>query len=101
MQLANKMKTPLLNTCSTGLSLWMYMALALILTLPALKAHAQYDAGSVLGEIHDATGAVLPGTTVTATNKDTGLTFTSVTGDGGQYEIPSLRTGKYKITAVH
>ena len=101
MQLANKMKTPLLNTCSTGLSLWMYMALALILTLPALKVHAQYDAGSVLGEIHDATGAVLPGTTVTATNKDTGLTFTSATGDGGQYEIPSLRTGKYKITAAH
>jgi hypothetical protein len=69
--------------------------------VPALKLHAQYDTGSVLGEIHDATGAVLPGTTVTAVNKDTSVSFTAVTGDAGQYEIPSLRTGKYKITATH
>jgi hypothetical protein len=84
-----------------GISLGMILTLVLFLTIPATRLYAQYDTGSVLGEIHDATGAVLPGTTVTAVNKDTGVTSTAVTGDGGQYEIPSLRTGKYKITATH
>jgi hypothetical protein len=90
-----------LRTAKNGrmfLGTWLVLALMLALT-PTL--HAQYDTGSVLGEIHDATGAVLPGTTVTALNKDTGATFTTVTGDSGQYEIPSLRTGSYKITAAH
>ncbi|MDR3724505.1 MAG: TonB-dependent receptor [Terracidiphilus sp.] len=84
-----------------GTSLGMLLALVLFLMIPATRLFAQYDTGSVLGEIHDATGAVLPGTTVTAVNKDTGVTSTAVTGDAGQYEIPSLRTGKYKITATH
>ena len=83
------------------ISLATCMALALFFSFFAPKLHAQYDTGSVLGEIHDATGAVVPGATVTALNKATGVTFTATTGDAGQYEIPSLRTGSYKVTASH
>ncbi|WP_420237701.1 TonB-dependent receptor domain-containing protein [Telmatobacter bradus] len=55
----------------------------------------------MLGEIHDATGAVLSGASITAVNRDTGVSFSTTSGDAGQYEIPSLRTGIYKITAAH
>ena len=82
-------------------SLGALLALAVALSFTAPRLHAQYDTGSVLGEIHDATGAVVQGATVTVLNKDTGAAFTTVTGEQGQYEIPSLRTGRYKITAAH
>jgi len=87
------------NWMRTSLGALLALAVALIFTAPRL--HAQYDTGSVLGEIHDATGAVVQGATVTVLNKDTGATFTTVTGEQGQYEIPALRTGSYKITASH
>ncbi|HEV2486774.1 MAG TPA: TonB-dependent receptor [Terracidiphilus sp.] len=83
------------------LSIWMYLAMALLLMFPALKAFAQYDTGSVVGEVHDATGAVLPGATVTVLNKNTGTSNTAVSGSAGQYEVPSLHTGNYKISAAH
>ena len=85
----------------SGWPLRLTLLFAFMLLLSPLRAHAQYDTGSVLGEIHDATGAVLPGTTVKAVNRDTGVSFSTTSGDAGQYEIPSLRTGVYKITATH
>jgi len=101
MQMASWFTSRKVKGSSGRQSLWMLLVLALYLAIPTTKLHAQYDTGSVLGEIHDATGAVLPGTTVTAVNKDTGVSSSAVTGDAGQYEIPSLHTGKYKITATH
>jgi len=104
-------RTQLLNVCKEArsnkvkfgmrISCWMYFVLALLLTFPATIAFAQYDTGSLVGAIHDATGAVLPGATVTVLNEDTGAAYTSVTGTEGQYEVPSLHTGRYKISAEH
>lgn len=62
---------------------------------------AQYDTGSLVGVIHDSTGAVLPGATVTVLNKATGAVFTTASGSAGEYEAPSLRTGVYRISAEH
>jgi hypothetical protein len=64
-------------------------------------AQAQYDTGTLLGLVHDATGAVIPGATVSVVNKATGAVFTAVAGNEGEYEVPSLHTGSYKITATH
>lgn len=79
------------------LSLW---ASALLLVLGQCALHAQYDTGSILGQIGDATGAALPGASITVENKSTGASFSAVSGSAGQYEIPSLHTGVYKITAA-
>ena len=79
---------------------WAYIAFALLLAIPTLKAHAQYDAGTIVGEIHDATGAALPGATVTVVNLATQGSYSVVSGSAGQYEVPSLHTGNYKISAV-
>ena len=67
----------------------------LFLILPAL-AYAQE--ATLAGTVTDATGAVLPGVTVTAVNEATGNTFTGVTDERGNYRIP-VRVGSYKVTA--
>ena len=78
-----------------------YIALALFLAFPALKAFAQYDSGALVGVVHDATGAVIPGANVSVVNKGTQAVFTVVSNDDGEYQVPSLHTGVYKITAEH
>lgn len=67
----------------------------IIVSFPVM-AYAQE--ASVTGAVKDATGAVLPGVTVTAVHQATGNTFQAVTDALGIYRIP-LRTGVYRITA--
>jgi len=81
--------------------LFLLWAGILLLVFGQTALLAQYDTGSVLGEIRDATGAVLSGATITVLNQDTGAVFTVLSGDSGQYEVPSLHTGKYRISAEH
>ena len=75
--------------------------MALLLVLPAHRAQAQYDTGSLVGVVHDATGAVIPGVKISVVSKATEAVFTAVSGSAGEYEVPSLHTGLYKITAEH
>jgi hypothetical protein len=49
------------------------------------------------GMVTDATGAVIPGATVTASNSSTGLTRTSVTSEAGEYRILLLPPGRYEV----
>ena len=69
-------------------------ALGVLFTLPA---HAQE--ASLGGTVTDATGAVLPGVTVTAVSEASGNTFESVTDERGQYRV-STRTGTFRVTAA-
>jgi hypothetical protein len=71
-----------------------------MLVLGQSQLHAQFDSGSLVGVVHDPTGAVIPGATVTVVNKSTGGVYTTTSGSAGEYEAPSLRTGTYKITAA-
>ena len=68
---------------------------AMLLALPVV-AHGQE--ATIIGTVTDATGAVLPGVTVTAVHEATGNRFTSVTDALGKYQIPA-RIGTYQITA--
>src|SRR5690242_20032005 len=68
----------------------------LCLLLSALPLFAQYGA-SIEGTVADATGAVVPGATVTATNEATGVSRNTVTGDAGFYHIAGLTPGNYTI----
>src|SRR5687768_454811 len=71
-----------------------FLILVMFLTLPAM-AFAQE--ATMTGTVTDATGAVLPGVTITAVNEATGNTFTGVTDERGIYRIP-LRVGTYRIS---
>ena len=45
----------------------------------------------------DASGALIPGVTITATQ--TGIVNTTVSNEAGAYQFASLQTGTYKVTA--
>jgi len=61
------------------------------------SAQAQFDTASVLGYVHDSSGAAIPGAKVTLVNLATAVE-TTVTADAqGQYEFTSVRIGQYKV----
>jgi hypothetical protein len=82
-----------------GLTWWLIAAMLLL--LPSARIMAQYDNGSLVGTIHDASGSVVAGAKISAVNTATGVSFTATSNSAGEYEVPSLRTGIYKITAEH
>jgi len=70
--------------------------LSLALTKPL---HGQGAVSEVNGTAADASGAVLPGVTVTLTEETTGLTRTVVTNDRGRFVAIALTPGLYTIKA--
>ncbi len=58
---------------------------------------AQSDNGSISGTVTDASGAVIPNATVTATNTGTTRTFTAKSDGRGTYIIPSVPVGTYHV----
>ena len=47
--------------------------------------------------VADASGGVLPGSTVTVTNRATNVTRTVTTNAAGQYVVPALPPGTYTV----
>ena len=70
--------------------------LALVLTEPL---HGQGAVSEVNGTAVDASGAVLPGVTVTLTEETTGLTRTVVSNDRGRFVAIALTPGRYAVKA--
>lgn len=81
--------------------------LALVLSLVAVVAAAAPlsaaqigTTATLTGVVHDDSGAVLPGVTVTATRAGTGVTQTVTTDGAGRYRLPLLPPGDYRLTAT-
>ena len=76
-------------------------ALTIVLTVvtPFVPAAEAQTAGTITGAVQDASGAVLPGVTVTVRNLGTGLVRTSTTGAEGRYGLPALPPGSYEVRA--
>jgi len=60
---------------------------------------AQSASGTFLGVVKDATGAVVPGATITIVNRDTGFRRELASNQVGEYEAPYIPLGSYTITA--
>src|SRR3972149_131369 len=71
-----------------------------LVALWAAQSWAQVTTGTILGTVKDQSDAVLPGATVMATNVETGISRTVVTGSRGEYRIPALGLGNYSVTAT-
>jgi hypothetical protein len=66
--------------------------------LPA-AGQSRATTADVEGTIVDSSNAVLPGVTVTTTNRETNLTRSTVTDGDGRYAIPALPPGVYDVRA--
>jgi len=75
------------------------LLVGLLMVALAAPAYAQRQLGAIQGTITDQTGSVLPGVTVTATNKGTGEVRTTVTNEAGIYRLQSLDPGAYDLLA--
>ena len=73
-------------------------ALAVAL-LTADGASAQDFRGAVTGRVMDQSGGVLPGVTVTVTNKETNVSNNTVTNETGTYSLLYLQPGAYTVSA--
>src|SRR5438552_11201223 len=60
---------------------------------------AQSDRGTITGTISDATGAVIPGASVVATNGETGAKYETISTETGNYTLTQLPPGVYSMSA--
>ncbi len=70
---------------------------ALTLLLFSASALAQTTAGRILGTLTDQSGAAVNGAVITVTDTQRGTTRTTTTDDTGNYVVPDLQPGTYKI----
>lgn len=67
---------------------------------PWAAAQTDVTTSRISGFVTDAEEAPLPGVTVTATNKETGLQVLGVTDERGFYRLLNLPTGTYDVNAT-
>ena len=64
-----------------------------------ISAHAQQATGSIAGTISDSSGAIVPGASVTISNKSTGAVRSMSTNAEGLFSAPGLEAGEYRMHA--
>src|SRR5437764_5522401 len=79
---------------------WGFVFSVFFLLLASVNAFAQAGAAQISGVVKDASGGVLPGVTVTATETDTGLKRDATTETDGSYTLLNLPPGPYRVEAM-
>ena len=77
-----------------------HLAAALLLSVAPVAGQSQAINGSIEGTIKDASGAVLPGVTVTLHHVDTARDRVVVTNANGIFRAPLLPLGTFKVSAA-
>lgn len=76
------------------------MRLLAILLVTAAGLSAQTASTQILGLVTDASGAVVPGATITAKRIETGDVRTTTSNETGNYIFPLVDSGTYEVTAT-
>jgi hypothetical protein len=74
--------------------------LTLALTI-VLSLVAQSDRGTITGTVTDPSGALIPGAKIALINVDTDTRSETVTTDTGNYTIPGVSAGNYRLRVEH
>lgn len=82
-----------------GMKVWLVLAVCLALCATTALAQTAGE-GAITGTVTDATGAVVPGATVTAHNDATGVETSRKTSSAGVYQISPLIVGVYSVTVT-
>ncbi|MGC1297454.1 MAG: carboxypeptidase-like regulatory domain-containing protein, partial [Alloacidobacterium sp.] len=73
-----------------------FLALSFVLAAASISIlNAQTFRGTLLGTVTDATGAVIPGASVSVKNMDTGIERTTESNSDGAFTVPELPVGRY------
>src|SRR5436309_15010581 len=88
----------------TGRSLHMLgrvgIAIVAWIALGTCLSVAQSSTATILGTVKDATGALIPGASITVKHTKIGLTRTAISSETGDYNVPLLPVGAYEITTA-
>ncbi len=76
------------------------MKLLVSLSLSACAAWSQTASTQILGLITDASGAVVPGATISARRTQTGDVRTTTSNETGNYIFPLVDSGEYEVTCA-
>jgi hypothetical protein len=76
-------------------------AILIVLVIATLLPRTVFAQGettsAIVGQVNDATGAVVPGASITITNQENGLKRSVKTDDGGRFNFPQLKPGAYAV----
>lgn len=72
-------------------------AVALMLVAPMAVWGQAMISGSIVGQVNDPSGAVVPGATVTVTDTGTKTATTATTNKEGRFAFPGLKPGTYDV----
>jgi hypothetical protein len=75
------------------------LGLVVLFSMIAVPAHAQEFRGTLSGKVTDTTGAVIPKANVTVTEVNTGTVSHTISGADGEWVVPFLLPGTYKVQA--
>src|ERR1700721_2719293 len=67
----------------------------------SFRMQAQQTLGGITGTVTDASGGILPNTTVGIVSDQTKLSRTQTTNSGGIYDFVNLPIGSYTLTFTH
>ncbi len=87
------------RTRSAGFGAFLLAAVVGLRCLAPAPVLAQAVSGTILGQVKDSSGAVIPGATVTLVNTGTGFSRTVVSNSQGEFTVPLIPTGTYNVTA--
>src|SRR5256885_1472815 len=77
----------------------MMKRIAILSSLLACRLLAQVDTGTIVGTLHDPSGAAVPSATLTITQKSTNTSTVVHSDANGDYASPPLHVGTYSLTA--
>lgn len=70
-----------------------------VLALASLAAGQSFERATLQGVVNDASGAPMPGVSVTVRNVETNLTRETVSAQDGRFVVPGLAPGTYDVRA--
>ncbi len=75
------------------------LAVVLALAVSAVPGMAQLNRGAITGVVNDPSGAAVVNAKILAVQKQTNMTYSTATSDTGNYTLPGLDLGRYRIEA--
>ncbi|MDQ6700054.1 MAG: carboxypeptidase-like regulatory domain-containing protein [Acidobacteriota bacterium] len=71
----------------------------ILFLLVSAVLYGQGGTGAISGSATDSSGAVVPGTVISASNEETGFKRDTTVGTAGEYSLVGLQPGTYTLNA--